>query len=116
MIDKETIGQAFEAAASEIAPTYLAEAETDEYPFIVYNQSLSPDFSKDGIVAIHSQLEATVVDRDPDHAEEIAGLLAAAMRNNMANYSVRPDSLSRDCTDGIWEITLTWIIIQDKFD
>lgn len=115
MIDKETIGKMFESAVGSIAPTYLAEAETDEYPFIVYSQLVSPRLTKDGEDAIESQLEAVIVADDPNVAENIAESVATAMNDGMTGYSVFPRTLERDCTNGIWEISLTWTVRQHIF-
>lgn len=112
MIANEKIGKAFEAAVGNIAPCYLAEAETDEYPFIVYNQTVTPVWTKDGIGALQSTLEAAVVSADADEAEEVAGLVARAVRTQMTAFGVVPQTLDRDCTNGIWQISLTWAITQ----
>lgn len=113
MIGRERIGKAFESAVGSIAPCFLSEAETDEYPFIVYNQTVVPMLDKDGIGLLESSLQATIVSDDPDDAEDIAEQVAAAVRTGMTGYAVYPETLNRDCTDGIWEIELTWTIRQD---
>jgi hypothetical protein len=112
MIDSETIGKAFESTVGGIAPCYLSEAETEEYPFIVYNQTVTALNTKDGIGALQSYLSAVVVSDDADEAEEIAGQVARAVREGMQGYGLYPDTLDRDCTDNVWEITLTWTIRQ----
>lgn len=112
MIDREKIGKAFEAAVGTIAPCYLAEAETDEYPFIVYQQTVTPVRSKDGEAALQSALTAVIVSDDPDEAEDVAERVAAAARTRMEGFAVYPDTLDRDCTNGVWEITLTWTVRQ----
>jgi hypothetical protein len=116
MIDREAIGKAFETAVrgtvGDIAPCYLAEAETSEYPFIVYNQTVTAQNTKDGIGALQSYLTAVVVSKDANEAEEVAGLVARAVRTGMEGFGIVPDTLDRDCTDNVWEITLTWTIRQ----
>ena len=115
MIDRETIGIAFQSAVVGIAPCFLAEAETDEYPFIVYNQNLSSILTKDGLAGLSSYLVASIVSDDADEAEEIAGKVAAAVRTHMTSYGVYPETINRDCTDSVWEIELTWVIRQLTF-
>jgi hypothetical protein len=112
MIDSERIGKAFEAAVGDIAPCFLSEAETDEYPFIVYQQTVTPVRCKDGNAALQSSLQAVIVSDDPDEAEDVAGRVAKAARTQMEGFAVYPDTLDRDCTNGIWEITLTWTVHQ----
>lgn len=113
MIDKETIGRAFEYAVSDIdAPTYLAEAESDEYPYIVYNQNIITVRTKDGVQAYSSNLTATIYAADPNTAEDLAEDVAYAVSHYMTSYSVFPETLNRNCTNGIWEFELTWIIRQ----
>ena len=112
MIDSEQIGKAFEAAVGYIAPCFLSEAETDEYPFIVYQQTVTPVRCKDGIAFLQSSLQAVIVSDDPDEAEDVAEEVAHAARTRMQGFALYPDTLDRDCTNGIWEITLTWTIRQ----
>ena len=109
---EEIIGKAFESAVANIAPPYLAEAETDEYPFIVYNQTVSPLLTKDGLAAFQASLTATIISDDPNNAENIANAVAYAVRTRMTGFSTFPETLNRDCTNGVWEITLTWTVRQ----
>ncbi|MBO4657951.1 MAG: hypothetical protein J5639_09290 [Bacteroidales bacterium] len=114
MNDKESIGKAFEAAVGDIAPCYLAEAETDTYPYIVYYQYVEVISSKDGPEALQSNLSATIVSDTFDDAEDIAGAVSAAMMTaeSMQPYRVIPMTFDRDCAGNVWEFTMTWVIRQ----
>ena len=113
MIGKDTIGKAFETAVAGIAPAYLSEAETDEYPFIVYDSMISTRLGKDGILAYDSSLRAVIVADDPNVAENIADAVALAVKTDMREaYGVYPETLDRTCNSGIWQIDLTWTIRQ----
>jgi len=112
MIDKDTICTAFESAVAGIIPAYLAEAETDSYPFLVYNYTATPILSKDGPIGLEAYLTASIVADDFDTAEADAGLVAAAVRQNMTEYGLVPQTISRDCIDGVWQIDLTWTVRQ----
>lgn len=112
MIDKDTICTAFETAVADIMPAYLAEAEVKEYPFLVYNYTATPILSKDGPMGLEAYLTAAIVADDFDTAEGKAGLVAAAVRQNMTGYGLVPRTISRDCTDNVWEIELTWTVRQ----
>ena len=112
MIGNETIGKAFERAVRGIAPCYLSEAETEEYPYIVYESPIVMRLDKDGVQAYESSLRATIIADDPNVAENIAGLVALAVKRNMASYGVFPETLDRNCNSGIWQIDLTWTIRQ----
>lgn len=114
MTDSERIGKAFVEAVSDIAPCYLAEAEVDAYPFIVYNQTIVSVTGKDGVCGLESSFVATIVSDDFVEAEDIAAAVAAAMNTaeSMQPYAVYPNTLNRDCTNKIWEIELTWTIRQ----
>lgn len=115
MIDKETIGKVFESTVAGIVPCYLSEAETEDYPFLVYDQTVTPLITKDGVCSLSSSLAAVIVAEDPNQAETIAEAVAAAVRIGMADYGVFPQYYTRDCTNGIWEYTLTWTIRQNSF-
>ena len=112
MTDKDTICTAFEAAVADIVPAYLAEAETDEYPFLVYNYTAKPILTKNGPEGLEAYLTADIVADVFETAEDKAGAVAAAVRINMSEYGVIPQSLSRNCTDGVWEIELVWTVRQ----
>lgn len=109
------IGEAFEAAVAGIVPCYLAEAETEEYPFLVYDQLVSPISTKDGVVAYDSYLACTIYSEDPDEAENIAAAVAAAVKTaeSMRPYGLHPDTVDRGCSQGIWEFSMAWNIHQN---
>ena len=114
MTDSERIGKAFVEAVGNIAPCYLAEAEVDAYPFIVYNQTIVSVTGKDGVCGLESSFVATIVSDDFEEAEDIAAAVAAAKNTaeSMQPYAVYTNTLNRDCTNKIWEIELTWTIRQ----
>ena len=114
MTDSELIGKAFVEAVKDIAPCYLAEAEVDHYPFIVYNQTIVSITGKDGVIGLESSFVATIVSDDFEEAEDLAGVVAAAVRTAecMQPFALYPNTLNRDCTNKIWEIELTWTIRQ----
>lgn len=109
------IGEDFETAVAGIVPCYLAEAETDEYPFLVYDQFTTPVATKDGIVGYSALLACTIYSEDPDEAEDIAAAVAAAVQTAecMQSYGLHPDTIDRGCSQGIWEFSLAWNIHQN---
>ena len=109
------IGEAFEAAVTGIVPCYLAEAEVNEYPYLVYNQYIQPVQTKDGAEGYDSILACTIYSQDPNEAEDIAAAVAAAIMTaeSMRPFGIHPDSIDRDCSQGEWEFSLSWIIHQN---
>lgn len=112
------IGEDFETAVSGIVTCYLAEAETNEYPFLVYDQFTTPVVTKDGIEGFDALLACTIYGRDPDEVEDIAGAVSAAVMTAecMQPYGLHPETIDRDCNNGIWEYSLAWNIHQNELN
>ena len=132
MVNDELIGKVFTASCAGILPTYLSEAETEDYPYLVYSQSVTPILSKDGVIGYGSELTAHVYSNDFDEAEAKADVVAGEVNgvhecevvtdsgsgsgSGSGSYTIgiyfQPASLDRSCVDGIWDISMTWNVRQ----
>ena len=115
MVNDVIIFQAFASACEGIIPTYLAEAETEEYPYLTYDAVVTPLVTKDGVCGYEAVLTADIYSKDFDEAEAKAGDVADAVADemNLSGMSAQPASLRKDCVDGVWDITLEWNVRQN---
>ena len=115
MVNDVIIFQAFASACEGILPTYLAEAETEEYPYLTYDAVVTPLVTKDGVYGYDAVLTADIYSKDFNEAEAKAGEVADAVAEemNLSGMSAKPASLRKDCVDGVWDITLEWNVRQN---
>lgn len=111
---KETIGIRLNELLSKHVDLYLAEAETEEYPYAVYTCTVTPVYTKDGIHHYSSNITITVYAKDLDVVNPISEKIITEISQNMRNrrYSSVLLSDSSDCTEGIWFRELNYTINQ----
>lgn len=114
MIMKESIGIKINEIASRYVDFYLAEAETESYPYAVYTNSVTPFHTKDGIHHYESNVVITIYAQDLDKADRIAEQIHAAITAEMQSgqFSSRLTSSYPDCVEGIWSRELSFTIKQ----
>lgn len=114
MIMKESIGTKVNEIGSRYVDFYLAEAETEGYPYAVYTNSVTPFHTKDGIHHYESNVVITIYALDLDKADRIAEQIHAAITAEMRSgqFSSRLTSSYPDCVEGIWSRELSYTIKQ----
>ena len=112
----ESIGQKLVSTIGDIVPTYFAEAETDEYPYAVYDQVVSPSRTKDGAYKFTSQLTLAIVSDKFTEAEDIRDSVISAIDTQMRGsvYNAGLDSMDTECQEGIWIMYLYYTITQHQ--
>lgn len=112
----ERIGIQFTSVVSPLVSLFLEEAETETYPYAVYNYDVTPVETKDGVVGLSSELTCSVVSDDFDEAEAIADNIAKAVASSMrsGDFFAYHRSTGCSCEEGIWQINLTYNIKQCK--
>lgn len=102
------------AAARGVVPTYLSEAETDAYPYAVYE--FSPEYSrtKDGVYKISADVPVIVYSKRYGEAVEAAEDIAEAVLSRLLPPDFRAAVTSRSdrCVEGVWQIEVRYIITQ----
>lgn len=112
---KESIGIEVNDIVSRHVDLYLAEAQTESYPYAVYTNSVTPVYTKDGIHHYEATIVITICTLDLDEADEIADNIVADMERYLPEgYYARLESSYPDCVEGIWTRVLTWNIKQYK--
>lgn len=110
----ETIGQQLVALMGPYVETFYSEAETESYPYAVYDQVVTPSRTKDSVYKLTS---ACVLSLYSDSFDEVDGLLETIQPVlmdglNTSPYSAIINSVRKECEEGIWSITLDLTIKQ----
>lgn len=103
MIMGGSIGIVVNEVLSRHVDSFLAEAETDRYPYAVYSSSVTPVYTKDGIHHYESDVVVTIYAEDLDKADAIADKVIRDMANYEYEWFVaRMVSTTPDCVEGVW--------------
>lgn len=112
----DRIGKALVAAVRDIVPVSLYEAETDAYPYAVYEHS--PEFfrTKDGVYKIVSSLPVTVYGKTFSLTRPLADKVEEAVLAAMNDGAFRSITVSRSdtCVEGLWRSEVRFQITQYK--
>ena len=113
---KETIGIRLTELASPLVPFYLSEAQTEDYPYAVYNSTVTPVYTKDGVHHYEASVDITVYAKDLEVINPISENILAAIRSDMNGgaYSARQLSDTTDCSDEVWSREMSFTIKQYK--
>lgn len=113
---KETIGIRLNELISKYVDIYLAEAETEEYPYAVYTSDITPVYVKDGIHHYQTDVVITVYAKDLDVINPIVDKILDAVAADMSGgkFSARLTRDHSDCMDGVWSRELNYTINQYK--
>lgn len=114
MIMKESIGIKVNEIGSRYVDFYLAEAETETYPYAVYTNDVAPFYTKDGLHHYESNVVITIYALDLDKADKISEQIQAAITAEMRNgqFSARLLSSYPDCVEDVWSRELSYTIKQ----
>lgn len=111
---KETMGIRLNELISKYVDIYLAEAETEEYPYAVYTSDITPVYVKDGIHHYQADVVITVYAKDLDIINPIVDNILDAVAADMSGgkFSARLTRDHSDCMDGVWSRELNYTINQ----
>lgn len=111
---KETIGIRLNELISKYVDIYLAEAETEEYPYAVYTSDITPVYVKDGIHHYQADVVITVYAKDLDIINPIVDKILDTVAADMSGgkFSARLTRDHSDCMDGVWSRELNYTINQ----
>lgn len=110
----DRIAHAIVEALSPIIPTYLAEAETEGYPYAVYSYEPTWSYTKDGAYKITADdVTVTLVGKDFDDLHERQQTAIEALQAITGErFSCRLKSTATSRTEAVWELTTYFRIIQ----
>lgn len=112
MID--SIGETIVRVVGPLVPVYLSEAETESYPYAVYELQSTPRMTKDGVAGYDGVAGINIYGKDFDELqalsdEMVEGLVAL---NADQAWAVQVTSQSKSCTEGVWVLTTNLQINQ----
>ena len=104
------------SAIQPIVPIRLSEAETNDYPFAVYDMTSEQLRDKDGVYGYSGATRISVVSESFDEADAIRASIEAAVDSAFVrpDYFSRLQSVEKDCIQGVWIIELNYILKQYK--
>ncbi len=109
----ESIGVKLTALCGDIVPFYLAEAETEAYPYAVYEQTTQEFRTKEGVYKITADSYIRIYSKSFDEAQAKADLVRAALDNNPdGQYVIRHRTTNKDCVEDVWVIELLYYVKQ----
>lgn len=111
---EDKIGKVLVAAVKGIVPISLYEAETDAYPYAVYEHSPEYFRTKDGVYKIVSSLPVTVYGKTFSDTRPLADKVEEAVLAAMNDGAFRSLTVSRSdtCVEGIWRSEVRFQITQ----
>ncbi len=115
----ETIGERLTKAMTAVlgdVKLYYCEAESDCLPFVVYDYTATPRYSKDGIYAYDGAAQIITVADTYDEMHGLARAVQAAVLalNGSDGLTVRLTSIEDQCQEGIWRNDLYINILQKQ--
>lgn len=94
---------------------FLSEAESENYPYAVYEADYTPYYDKDGVYKIVADITVRCYSKNHVEAETLADSIDALILSNFASggYAVRQVSqLKKDCLQETWSVGYQYRIIQ----
>lgn len=114
----ESIGEMLTNVCKNIVPFFLSEAQTESYPYAVYEYTPQEFRTKDGIYKITTDVYIHVYSVDVHEAEAKAAAIRSALESycdsayNNGQYILRLQATSETCTEGVWQIELQYFVKQ----
>lgn len=110
----EVLTRAISAAIGMEVTLYYQEAESDVMPYVVYDYTANPRYTKEGITSYYGYAQiVTVADNYHDmHALATAITKAIVNLNGSEGVSTSLGPIKDSCEEGIWRNDLTINILQ----
>lgn len=115
---KENIGSVLQtlcAGLQKPITLYLSEAESDDYPYAVYDADYVPYYDKDGVYKIVADISVRGYSKDHVEAQTLADSIDTLILSNFASggYTVRQVSqLKKECLQETWSVGYQYRITQ----
>lgn len=112
----ESIGAKFKEVITPLVHINLSEAESGNYPYAVYDQTLTYRRNKDGVDNIGATSDIHIYGRVLEELDGIAAGIAAAVVEEMQNdtYYAVLRTVDKTCTEGVWDIQMNYSVRQLK--
>lgn len=111
---KESIGEKIVELVSPLVKLYLSEAETENYPYAVYEMDVTPYYTKDGIYRYEGDVTVRLFGKDFDEIDALTTTIEDALMTMDQNYTSSYTGYDKTCTEGVWQIEMKFSIKQYK--
>ena len=94
---------------------FLSEAESEDYPYVVYDADYTPYYDKDGVYKIVAEVSIRGYSKDSAEAQNAADAVDSVILTNFASggYTVRQISqLKKECLQETWSVGYQYRITQ----
>jgi hypothetical protein len=94
---------------------YLSEAESEDYPYAVYDADYVPYYDKDGVYKVVGDISVRAYAKKAATAQEVADAINAIVLTNFSTggYTVRQLSqLKKECLQETWSVGYQYRITQ----
>ena len=109
----ESIGEKLTTLCGSLVPFYLSEAETESYPYAVYEQTTQEFRTKDGVYKITADSYIRIYSKSFDEAQAKADLIRSALDNSQdGQYIIRHRTTTKECMEDVWVIELLYFVKQ----
>lgn len=93
----------------------LSEDETQGYPFVTYEMTVTPVMDKDGVYKYVGETFVRIVSDEFDEADQIRATVEDAVEAGMGHgtvYGSRLINSNKDCVNDIWTLELNYTLTQ----
>lgn len=111
---ENNIGKKLVEVIGDIVPVSLYEAETESYPYAVYEMQPEYHRTKDGVYKITADVPVTVYGKVYATARDAAEAAGKAVLEGMNGDGFRATLSSTDerCVEGVWQLELRFAVTQ----
>ena len=103
------------AALEDPISVFLSEAESEDYPYAVYEADYEPSYDKDGVYKIVGEVSVRGYSRSASEAEALASAIDDVILTIFSSdgYTVRQVSqLKKECLQETWSVGYQYRITQ----
>ena len=103
------------SAAETPIVLYLSEAESEDYPYAVYDADYVPYYDKDGVYKVVGDIQVRAYAKKAETAQEMADAINDIVLTNFSTdgYTVRQLSqLKKECLQETWSVGYQYRITQ----
>jgi hypothetical protein len=115
----ESIADMLVSVCKDILPFYLSEAETEDYPYAVFEYTPQVFRTKDGVYKITADVYIRVYSNDGDEVETKAAAIMSALdtfaadtTDNNGKYIIALQASPESCVEGVWQYELQYFVKQ----
>ena len=111
----ESIGKALKSYIGDIVRINLSEAETNSYPYAVYDYTASHIQSKDGeVLRIRADVTIHIYAQTLSDAEGLGDQIKSKLAQEMhgETFYAYLRTVNKDCTTGVWDYEMNYTVVQ----